>query len=199
MCTFSTNQVNIASCETESVPPSKSNRMFCLISNWKAMDTLHQPLLQCRFVHLTSRGRVLRLNSLKINGRHDGAVMAKVTSVKNPALLEPPGAPEADMPILEVQEKRKTNADELSKVSHRMPTSAPLAWRRIFTACHRPSSWPSGWSHSSLVKMSKLIFVLASSTWTLERRLQTTLTAAVTAADEAEELVIRQSARAVIV
>lgn len=68
------------------------------------MDILHQPFLQYRFVHLTSRGRgrILRLNSLKVNGRHDGAVMAKVTSVKNPALLEPPGAPEADMPILEV-------------------------------------------------------------------------------------------------
>lgn len=34
--------------------------------------------------------------------RHEGAVMAKLTSANKCALLPPPGAPEANTPILEV-------------------------------------------------------------------------------------------------
>lgn len=80
-----------------------------------------------------------------------------------------------------------------------MHTSAPLARCIIFTACLHPSSWPSRWSHSRLVWKSKLI--LCSHLWEpLQcRSWSWGWIAIATAADGAEELVIKQSAWAVIV
>lgn len=83
----------------------------------------------------------------------------------------------------------------MSKVSYRMHTSAPLARCIVFTACLHPSSWPSRWSHSSLVWESKLI---SCSHLRKGRSWSRGWIAIATAADGAEELVIRQSAWAVI-